>query len=88
MPGRAKGPDVSLEMFCVVDKNPIPHSRVKLGSITCSTECAKKRRRQQMKLMEQTECKYCRRPSTPEERTRYKRWRAAEALREEKKALP
>jgi hypothetical protein len=78
MAGRVKQPPVPMDVFCVVDSQPVPHDRVKRGSVTCSPQCAKKRRKQQMQLMEQTECKYCRRPATPKERARYKRWRAAE----------
>jgi hypothetical protein len=61
--------------YCVFDGKPIPAERVKRNAVTCSKECAKAIERQRMLLMEQTECKYCRRPSTPEERESYKQWR-------------
>jgi len=65
--------------FCVIDQLPIPIERVKRHATTCSKECAKKLRKQRMMLMEQTECKYCRRPSTPEEREAFRRFRKLEA---------
>jgi hypothetical protein len=61
--------------FCVFDGKLIPAERVKRNAVTCSKECAKAIERQRMLLMEQSECKYCRRPSTPEERESYKQWR-------------
>jgi hypothetical protein len=62
--------------YCVQDGQPIPIERLKLGAVTCSKACEKARGRQRMLLMEQKECKYCRRPSTPEERESFKAWRA------------
>lgn len=64
-----------VQNFCVFDRKPIPVERVKRNATTCSKECAKAMERQRMLLMEQSECKYCRRPSTPAERESYKRWR-------------
>lgn len=61
--------------YCIFDAKPIPMERLKRNAVTCSNECAKAIERQRMLLMEQTECKYCRRPSTPEERESYKEWR-------------
>lgn len=61
--------------FCVFDGKPIPIERVKRNAVTCSKECAKGMERQRMLLVEQIECKYCRRPSTPDERESYKQWR-------------
>lgn len=67
-----------IESFCVVDKNPIPVDRLKRRAVTCSKTCSKIRTAQLMAVMEQMECKYCRRPSTPEERQAYKRFRRLE----------
>lgn len=61
--------------FCVFDGKPIPAERVKRNAVTCSQGCADAIIRQRMLLMEQSECKYCRRPSTPEERESFKHWR-------------
>jgi hypothetical protein len=68
-----------MDVFCVIDARLVPPERVRRGCITCCEGCAKRRRKQQMQAIEQAGCKYCRRPATPEERLRYKRWRAAEA---------
>lgn len=70
-----------IESFCVVDKNLIPADRLKRGAVTCSKECSKIRSQQQMALVDQVECRYCRRPSTPEERQAYRRFRKLESLR-------
>lgn len=61
--------------FCVYDGKRIPADRVKRNAVTCSKECGKAMERQRMLLMEQEECKYCRRPSTPAERESFKKWR-------------
>lgn len=64
-----------VQNFCVFDGKPIPAERVKRNAVTCSKGCADAIVRQRMLLMEQSECKYCRRPSTPEERESFKAWR-------------
>jgi hypothetical protein len=64
-------------MNCVVCKNPIPSTR-KWDSVTCTPECTKARKDYGRSRQDQTECRYCLRPSTPEERTRYLAWRRAE----------
>src|ERR1700727_3043915 len=62
--------------FCVFCGKPIPIERMrKRQTTTCSEEHSKAMDRQRMLLLEQKECKYCRRPSTPEERELFKRWR-------------
>ena len=60
--------------FCVLCTKPIPPER-KWDAITCSKECTKLRRSYAQCRMDQTECRYCRRPSTPEERARYAAWK-------------
>jgi hypothetical protein len=54
--------------------NFIPSDRHK-KAVTCSEECAQARKDWNRSRQDATECRYCERPSTPEERTRYKRWR-------------
>ena len=51
----------------------IPASR-KSDAITCSTECTRKRRDYIRSKMDAEECRYCRRPSSPEERARFNMW--------------
>jgi predicted nucleic acid-binding Zn ribbon protein len=63
-----------VSMKCVVCTNPIPADR-KWDAITCSKECSVKRKEFGRSRKDQIECRYCLRPSTPEERARYNAWR-------------
>jgi hypothetical protein len=67
-----------VQMKCVVCTKPIPTGR-KWDAITCSKECTKARRDFGRSRIDQRECRYCQRPSTPDEQTRYKRWRKWES---------
>lgn len=68
--------------FCVVcGEEIIDKRRLAKGAVTCTREHSKLRKKQQQALMEQKECKYCRRPSTPEQRTAFKRFRDLERRR-------
>jgi tRNA(Ile)-lysidine synthase TilS/MesJ len=68
--------------FCVMCQTPIPPER-KADSVTCSKDCSVKRKNYFRSRIDQKECRYCQRPSTPEERARYLRWRRAEKKAEE-----
>lgn len=74
-------PNYRIESFCVVCKDPIPDERVKKGSVTCKKECADARRKAQRTLQDDRECRYCRRPSSPEDRAAFNRFRKLEAQR-------
>lgn len=63
-----------IAMHCVVCQEPIPADR-KWDSITCSPECSKFRKDYGRSRKDQSHCRYCNRPSTPEERIRYATWR-------------
>lgn len=63
-----------VRMHCVVCSKPIPIDR-KWDAITCSPECTKSRKDFGRSRKDQIECRYCLRPSTPEERARYHAWR-------------
>jgi len=67
----------NVERYCVVCRNPIPAER-KWDAITCSKECTKTRKDYGRSRKDQVECRYCLRPSSPEERARYLAWRRAE----------
>jgi len=54
--------------------NEIPAER-KWDAVTCSTECTKARKDFGRSRRDQTECRYCNRPSTPEERVRFGMWK-------------
>jgi predicted nucleic acid-binding Zn ribbon protein len=62
---------------CVMCGTPIPKDRPK-QAITCSAECSLQRKNFRRSKQDARECRYCRRPSTPEERSRYLRWRKHE----------
>jgi hypothetical protein len=52
----------------------IPDDRP-VKAITCSDLCSKMRVQFRKSRQDARECRYCFRPSTPEERRRYQRWR-------------
>jgi predicted nucleic acid-binding Zn ribbon protein len=63
-------------MHCVVCTNPIPVGR-KWDSATCSKQCSKKRKDFGRSRRDQLECRYCLKPSTPEDRALYSAWKKA-----------
>jgi len=70
-----------VKTHCVICKAEVPKDRLMRGAITCSKEHAKLRRAQLTAITDKKECRYCRRPSTPEEREAYKRFRTLERRR-------
>jgi hypothetical protein len=60
-------------LHCMVCQNIIPTNRV-AKAVTCSPECAKARRDFIRSRLDHHKCRYCQRPSTPEERARYQQW--------------
>jgi len=64
------------QMKCVVCTTPIPETR-KWDAITCSKECTKIRKDYGRSRVDEKQCRYCQRPSTPEERDNYMAWRRA-----------
>jgi predicted nucleic acid-binding Zn ribbon protein len=60
--------------FCIMCKGPIPPTR-NWSSVTCSKECSTRRADFWRNRQDMTQCRYCQKPSTPEERTRYLLWR-------------
>lgn len=67
-----------IKTHCVICTTEIPRERLIRGAITCSNEHSKLRRAQLAAIIDKKECRYCRRPSTPEEREAYKRFRNLE----------
>lgn len=63
--------------YCVMDGKLIPPDRPRMA-VTCSKECTDARKDFRRSRQDARECRYCRRPSTPEERHRYLRWRKFE----------
>lgn len=76
-----------VQRFCIMCQNPIPETR-KSDAVTCSPLCSKRRKDWQRSRQDATECRYCQRPSTHEERARYMAWRRWEkaGIKEEQSA--
>jgi hypothetical protein len=62
------------QLNCVMCPNKIPPDRPR-SSVTCSKECATARKNFHRSREDKRACRYCQKPSTPEERLRYQRWR-------------
>ncbi len=62
------------EMNCVMCPNKIPPDRPKL-SVTCSKECTIARKNYWRSRQDARVCRYCWKPSTPEQRAAYQQWR-------------
>lgn len=67
-----------VQMHCIVCSKTIPPER-RRDAVTCSKECSKARDKYIQSRMDNEECRYCRRPSTPEERARFKQWQKWDA---------
>jgi hypothetical protein len=63
-----------VERHCVMCAALIPAER-KSDAITCSPECTKKRRDFLRSKLDQTQCRYCNKPSSPEDRVLFGMWR-------------
>jgi hypothetical protein len=70
-----------IKTHCIVCAAEVPTDRLKYGAITCSKEHQKLRHAQLQAITDKKDCRYCRRPSTPEEREAYKRFRTMERKR-------
>lgn len=66
-----------IKRYCIMCTEEIPTER-RSDSVTCSVGCSRERERFTRSRIDQTKCRYCNHPSTPEERQRYSRWRAWE----------
>lgn len=67
--------------LCIICGADVAKDRMMRGAITCCKEHAKLRRAQLQAITDKTECRYCRRPSTVEERDAYRRFRNLERKR-------
>jgi hypothetical protein len=63
---------------CVICGDPVPADRVAQGAITCKKEHGTLRKNMLRAQKDAKECRYCRKPSTPEERAAYMRFRRIE----------
>jgi len=66
-----------IERFCIMCKKTIPEDRKK-DAVTCSKECSTARKNYLRSRQDATQCRYCNKPSTPEERARFHKWRKTE----------
>jgi predicted nucleic acid-binding Zn ribbon protein len=66
-----------VERWCVMCQKPIPADR-KWDAVTCGKECSKKRKDYGRSRKDQTTCRYCNKPSTPEDRVLFGAWRKAQ----------
>lgn len=62
-----------LEMHCVVCTKPLPDDRRK-NAVTCSPECTTRRKDYWRSKQDAKMCRYCYKPSTPEQRLLYRQW--------------
>jgi hypothetical protein len=67
-----------IKTLCIICGDEIPKDRIMHGAITCSKGHANLRRAQLQAITDKKECRYCRRPSTPEDRGEYKLFRKFE----------
>ena len=68
---------LGLEMKCVVCTNPVPQDKARRRGVTCSKECADLRTRLLRLKVDNRECRFCHKPSTPNARkafSRFRRW--------------
>lgn len=59
---------------CMMCPNKIPHDRPKTA-VTCSKECTKARKDHWRRIFDSRTCRYCMKPSTPEQRLLFQQWR-------------
>ena len=62
------------QMHCVVCRKNIPSDR-KWDAVTCSKECTLERKKYGRSRRDHVVCRYCYKPSTPEQRASYQQWR-------------
>lgn len=68
----------ALPTYCIVDRKLIPPERAAKRSVTCGGECAGTLRKIRRGLTDKRRCRICAKPSTPDERRAFKRWRKAD----------
>jgi hypothetical protein len=62
------------QMRCIICGNPIPPER-RRDAVTCSKACSRARDNYVLSRIDMEECRYCRRPATPEDKQRFAKWR-------------
>lgn len=59
---------------CLMCENKIPPDRPK-NAVTCSKECTVARKNYWMSKLDAKMCRYCMKPSTPDQRAEYRQWK-------------
>ena len=75
MPGKK----TSSTLFCLVCRGEIPPDRLRHNApVTCgNAACAKELRKRRTAILELNKCRFCGKPSSPEERREFNAWRKA-----------
>ena len=63
------------KLYCVVCRTLVDEERIQRGAFTCSKQCATKLRNIRRRIHDLHKCRHCSRPSTPEERRQFRKWR-------------
>ena len=64
-----------VKIHCILCTKEVPADRLKFKAITCSKECADLRKKMIRVRPLAGECLYCHKPSTPEDRAAFQRFR-------------
>ena len=87
--GRADRADLTqLPVYCIVCAEPVPEDRKRFKARTCSAEHQKTRAAYTRSLADRKKCRYCLRPSTPEQRGLFTQWRRFNTYVRRAPALP
>ena len=65
-------------LHCLICTTPVPPERLRFKAITCSEECAILRKNMIRAKHDGSACRYCRKPSTNEQRAAFQRFRKIE----------
>lgn len=76
------------QLYCTIDREPIPPERQARNAVTCSEECKKKLKRIRRERVKGRKCKQCGHPSSQEERKAFLQWRRSLPGNEPKKRGP
>jgi|GEM_PF-3224858 len=65
-------------LHCLICTTPVPPERLRFKAITCCEECATLRKNMIRAKHDGSACRYCRKPSTNEQRAAFQRFRKIE----------
>lgn len=73
---KLKNNDNDMALHCTICQQEIPEARARRGTSTCSESCKNKFDRIRAEQRALRKCPHCLHPSTPEERSEFRVWRA------------